>query len=137
MRSRIGEKSENVNASEMVDFGDEPMQTARQIDSGGDGRNADRPRQPPVTALTLDIAEELVERIAERAAELVAERQDARVEEKFVDVTGAAEFLACPRSRIYALVSAGRLPHHRDGSRLLFDRDELREYVHNGGARRP
>jgi hypothetical protein len=24
-----------------------------------------------------------------------------------------------------------------NGSRLLFDRRELREYVHNGGARRP
>jgi excisionase family DNA binding protein len=56
-----------------------------------------------VTALTLAIAEELIERIAKRAA----------------------EFLACPRSRIYALVSARRLPHHHDGSRLLFDRREL------------
>jgi excisionase family DNA binding protein len=90
-----------------------------------------------VTALTLDIAEELVERIANRAAELVAERRGTDRDESFLDVAGAAEFLACPRSRIYALVSARRLPHHHDGSRLLFDRRELREYVHNGGARRP
>jgi excisionase family DNA binding protein len=55
----------------------------------------------------------------------------------FVDVDGAAQFLACPRSRIYALVSARRIPHHRDGSRLLFDLTELRDYVHRGGARRP
>lgn len=40
-------------------------------------------------------------------------------------------------SRIYALVSANRLPHYKDGSRLLFDRTELRRYVENGGARRP
>jgi excisionase family DNA binding protein len=56
--------------------------------------------------------------------------------EGFVDVDGAAEFLACSKSRIYALVSARRIPHHRDGSRLLFDRGELREYVRDGGARR-
>ena len=46
-----------------------------------------------------------------------------------MDVAGAAEFLACGKDRIYALVSARRIPHHRDGSRLLFDRAELREYV--------
>jgi excisionase family DNA binding protein len=81
------------------------MQMVSRVDRECDGQDADRSRRPLVTALTLDIAEELVERIAKRAA----------------------EFLACPRSRIYALVSARRLPHHHDGSRLLFDRRELRE----------
>lgn len=89
-----------------------------------------------MAAVTLDIADEMVERIAERAAELLADRQSAAAG-GYLDVTGAAEFLACPKSRIYALVSARRLPHHHDGSRLLFDRDELREYVRSGGARRP
>jgi excisionase family DNA binding protein len=111
------------------------MQNGRSLDSHCDGRDADR--QPSVTALTLDITEELVERIAERAAELVAERSDTGEDDNFLDVAGAAEFLACPRSRIYALVSARRLPHHHDGSRLLFDRRELRQFVHDGGARRP
>jgi len=50
----------------------QPMQNGLGLDSQCDGRNANQ--QQPVTALTLDIAEELVERIAERAAELVAER---------------------------------------------------------------
>ena len=68
-----------------------------------------------MAALTLDIAEELIERIARRAAELLAERQTAPVEEGYLDVAGAAEFLACPKSRIYSLVSIGRIPHHRDG----------------------
>lgn len=90
-----------------------------------------------MAALTLDIAEELIERIARRAAELLAERQPAPAEEGYLDVAGAAEFLACPKSSIYSLVSVGRIPHHRDGSRLLFDRGELREYVRKGGARRP
>jgi excisionase family DNA binding protein len=50
---------------------------------------------------------------------------------------GASEFLACPSSRVYSLVSARRIPHHRDGSRLLFRRSELDEWVQRGGAKRP
>ena len=90
-----------------------------------------------VADLSLNVADEIVERIAERAADLVAERKVETVADGYLDLAGAADFLACPRSRIYSLVSAKRIPHHRDGSRLLFDRQELREYVHNGGARRP
>lgn len=89
-----------------------------------------------MTAVTLDLGEEMVERIARRAAELLAERESIS-DGGYLDVAGAAAFLACPKSRIYALVSAGRLPHHHDGSRLLFDPVELREYVRKGGARRP
>jgi excisionase family DNA binding protein len=87
-------------------------------------------------ALKFDLPDELVEQIAERAAELLAARRSPEAE-GFLDVMGAADFLACPKSRIYSLVSVGRIPHHRDGSRLLFDRAELRDYVRNGGARRP
>jgi excisionase family DNA binding protein len=75
-------------------------------------------------------------------AQLVAERLSGVAPappepDGFIDVAGAAEFLACPTSRVYSLVSARRIPFHKDGSRLLFDRAELRAYVHNGGARRP
>ncbi len=88
-----------------------------------------------MNALTIDFPRELVEQIAQRAAELLADREGDSG--GFLDVKGAAEFLACPPSRIYALVSARRIPHHKDGSRLLFDRGELRAYVAEGGARRP
>lgn len=87
--------------------------------------------------LALALPDELVETIALRAAELLADRHAEPADAGFLDVTGAAAFLACPRSRVYALVSADRIPHHRDGSRLLFDRSELRTYVAAGGARRP
>ena len=36
-----------------------------------------------------------------------------------------------------AVRAAGRIPHYKDGSRLLFDRGELQEYVRNGGSKRP
>jgi excisionase family DNA binding protein len=82
---------------------------------------------------SLNLPPETVEAIAERAAELVAERQSAPDPDGFLDADGAAEFLACSKSRIYSLVSAGRIPVHRDGSRLLFHRAELRDFVANGG----
>ena len=92
-------------------------------------------RVGPSDPLALSVPPELVEQIATRAAELV----DARhaTEDGYLGVKGAAAFLSCPVSRIYALVSARRIPFHKDGSRTLFDRAELRQYVESGGARRP
>jgi excisionase family DNA binding protein len=55
----------------------------------------------------------------------------------WLTVESAAEHLSCPKSRIYALTSARRIPHHRDGSRVLFDRHELDAWVRGGGATRP
>lgn len=86
--------------------------------------------------VTLALPEDVLDAIARRAVEILAEQAPA-IDTGYLDVDGAAEFLACGKSRIYSLVSAGRLPVHRDGSRLLFDRGELRDYVRAGGARRP
>jgi excisionase family DNA binding protein len=55
----------------------------------------------------------------------------------WLDVEQAAAHLACPKSRLYSLVSARRIPFHKDGSRLLFKRSELDDFVLTGGARRP
>lgn len=83
--------------------------------------------------LQLELTDEQLDAIAARAAALVTPADG----EGFIGVAAAAEFLSCPTSRIYALVNTKRIPHHRDGSRLLFDRQELRDYVRAGGARRP
>jgi excisionase family DNA binding protein len=55
----------------------------------------------------------------------------------WLDVDGAAKHLNCPRSGICSLVSARRIPFHKDGSRLLFDRAELDVWVRAGGGTRP
>ena len=86
----------------------------------------------PTFSFTLD--DSALEALARRAADLARQGME---DQGFTDVPGAADFLACKPDRIYALTSAGRIPVHRDGSRLLFDRRELREYVRNGGAKRP
>lgn len=90
-----------------------------------------------MSGLALELPDELLERLAHRVAALLAEREAPAEAGGYLDVAGAAEFLACGKSRIYALVSAGRIPHYKDGSRTLFDRAELRAFVAAGGARRP
>ncbi len=85
--------------------------------------------------LWIDLPDALVDAVANRVLERLADHQAEPA--GYLDVAGAAEFLSCPTSRIYSLVSAGRIPVHRDGSRLIFDPAELRQYVASGGAKRP
>jgi excisionase family DNA binding protein len=85
---------------------------------------------------TIAASPDLIESVAQRAAELVAERFKAGYE-PWLDVKDAATHIACPVSRIYALVSAGRIPHRHDGSRLLFRREQLDAWIEQGGGRRP
>jgi excisionase family DNA binding protein len=93
--------------------------------------------ETPSVDLSLTLPAEWIEAVAERAAAIVAEQLADQVDTGFLDVAGAAEFLACGKDRVYALVSAKRIPHHRDGSRLLFERAELRAWVAAGGGKRP
>ena len=89
-------------------------------------------------ALFAEMDEETLAALAERLLPFLAVRIDRQSHVvPWLDVGDAAEHLACPRSRIYALVSARRIPHHKDGSRLLFRREELDEWVRLGGGRRP
>jgi excisionase family DNA binding protein len=91
-----------------------------------------------VDALLAELDADALDRLAELLAPRLAERLGKPdTSARWLDVAGAAQHLACPKSRIYALVNAERMPHHRDGSRLLFDRAELDAFVRNGGARRP
>jgi excisionase family DNA binding protein len=88
--------------------------------------------------LALTVPPELLEAVAERAAEMLAERLEVGARpEPWLTVDQAAEHLACPKSRIYALVSARRIPHRKDGSRLLFRASELDAWLDQGGGRRP
>ena len=104
-------------------------------------RGAQPPRTPAPassvgrTKLALELPDDLVEALAVRVAELLAARDHAP--EPWIGVEQAAEHLACPRSRIYALASAGRIPHRKDSARLLFRRAELDDWLEQGGAKRP
>ena len=69
----------------------------------------------------MDIPTELVDAIAERVAAKLA----APASEPWLDVAGAAEYLACPTSRIYDLVAKKQLEVRRDGRRVLTRREWL------------
>ena len=90
---------------------------------------------PIVEALLAELDEDSLDRLADRLRSRLAQPADTHT--RWLDVPGACELLACPPSRIYALKSAGRIPHHKEGSRLLFDRHELEQWVRDGGGKRP
>jgi hypothetical protein len=48
-----------------------------------------------------------------------------------------ANYIGSPRSRVYALVSAMRIPVQRDGSALVARRSELDSWLRSGGGKRP
>ena len=82
-----------------------------------------------VLALAVALTPDQLELLAQRVAAILDDRRDAG----FLDVDGAAEFLSTTPKAIYHQVERGRLPHHRAGGRLLFDRAELRAWVERGG----
>lgn len=49
----------------------------------------------------------------------------------------AAAYLRCSLSRVRKLTSTRDLPHEKDGSRVLYHRDALDQFVRNGGAISP
>ena len=80
--------------------------------------------------LQLTLPDGVIHALAERVAQLL--REDTpntgpceEAGESWLGVQGAAKYLACPVSRIYDLVSLGRLHPHRDGRRLLFRSRDL------------
>jgi len=88
--------------------------------------------------LEVGVPAELVEEIARRAATIAAESLATRPE-PWVDARQAAEHLACKPGRLYALArcTPPRIPHRRDGSRLLFRVSDLDRWLEEGGGRRP
>jgi excisionase family DNA binding protein len=91
-----------------------------------------------VSAISFNVGDELVERIAHRAAELLAEQSDEPAEDGWLrGAERIAAYIDAPRSRVYALVSARRIPVHRDGSALIARRSELDRWLLRGGGLRP
>jgi hypothetical protein len=91
-----------------------------------------------MSPISLNVADELVEQIAHRAAELLTERSEKPVEDGWLrGAERIAAYIDAPRSRVYALASARRIPVHHDGSALIARRSELDQWLLRGGGRRP
>jgi excisionase family DNA binding protein len=77
-----------------------------------------------VTAARIEFGDELLDELADRVAARLAEQVEQRPE-PWLTVDQAAEYLACPVSRIYDLKARGEVEFGKDGSRLLFRREWL------------
>jgi excisionase family DNA binding protein len=71
---------------------------------------------------------ELVDRLARRVADLVAAERSSS---PWMSAPQAAEYLDWPLKRVYNLTSAQSIPHHRQGGRLIFHRDELDAWLND------
>ena len=86
--------------------------------------------------LSFEVPDGLQEAIARRAAAIVATR-DRAAPEPWVGVAEAAAHLACKRQRIYDLVhrkDRTRIPHRKEGGRLLFKLSQLDRWLDSGGG---
>src|SRR6187200_2975311 len=105
----------------------------------GDGSPASPPRivrlrrrsgDTAMDAISVNVADALIEQIARRAAELVAEQSGEPVDEGWLrGAERIASYIDAPRSRVYALVSAKRIPVEHDGSALIARRSELDKWL--------
>ena len=88
-------------------------------------------------ALVQELAENPValDQLADQLAERVAARVGAR--SPWLSADEAASYLSCPLSRVRRLTMTGDLPVHRDGRRVLYRREELDAFIHDGGAVSP
>jgi excisionase family DNA binding protein len=85
-------------------------------------------------ALAQAVLEALDDSALDALAELLAPRLASRLNAPaspgpWLDATGAAEYLATSRDRVYDLVQLRKLSPTRDGRRLLFRRDDLDAYL--------
>lgn len=73
--------------------------------------------------MALYLTDNDVERVARRVAELVWERMDGRPE--LMTTAQCAAWLGITPSAVRTRVSEGRIPAHKHGGRLVFDKNEI------------
>ena len=81
-----------------------------------------------IRSLATPADSELLDQLARRVADLVAVE---RTSSPWMSAPQAAEYLDWPIKRVYNLTSAQSIPHHRQGGRLIFHRDELDAWLND------
>jgi hypothetical protein len=88
-------------------------------------------------ALLAELDDETLDTLAERLAPRLAARTIPSDDGWLRGADKIAGYIDAPRSRVYALTSAKRIPCHRDGSNLIARKSELDAWLLSGGATRP
>lgn len=89
------------------------------------------------SGLNLELPDEFVADLARRVADMIGDRSGPGPE-PWVGVAQAAAHLDCKPQRVYDLVhrqDETRIPHRKEGGRLLFKRSELDRWVEQGRTR--
>jgi excisionase family DNA binding protein len=92
-----------------------------------------------IDALLAELDDQALKVLADKLAPLLADRL-GRLSADDGWLRGAdqiAAYIGAPRSRVYALTSARRLPIQRDGSALVARRSALDDWLRAGGSKRP
>lgn len=77
----------------------------------------------------------VVTRIHPQDVEALADALATRLQPSpWLDAAEAAVRLRCKKRRVYDLVQQNRIPHRREGARLLFRADELDAWLDSGSA---
>lgn len=87
-------------------------------------------------ALIAELDDAALDELAARLAPRLA-RQSGQDDGWLRGADRIAAYIDAPRSRVYALASAGQIPVRRDGSALIARRSELDRWITDGGGRRP
>ncbi len=132
-RARDACRGDRIRAEVVARIGREA--TAPLLDASEAAANLNVP-------LCLDVAfrvsDAQVAQIAQQAAELLLAGEPTAQRDGWLrGAEQIAAYIDCPRSRVYALASAGRLPVERDGASLIARRSELDAWVRGGGGKRP
>jgi excisionase family DNA binding protein len=88
-------------------------------------------------ALISELSEEALDELARLLAPRLAAYTTQPDSGWIRGASAIAEYLGCPRSRVYSLSSAGRIAIERDGANLVARRSDLDAWIHSGGGRRP
>lgn len=90
-------------------------------------------------ALLDDLDDSHLEMLAAKLAPILASRlsTDQATSRWLRGADAIAEYIGAPRSRVYALASARRIPVHRDGSALIALTSDLDQWIRAGGGKRP
>jgi excisionase family DNA binding protein len=84
------------------------------------------------SALIAELDDEALDELARRLAPRLAGLAPAPVEERYLDVDGAAAYVGCGKRRIYDLTTQGRLRVHKFGSLNRYLREDLDAFVAGG-----
>lgn len=55
------------------------------------------------------------------------------IDKKFMDLKSLVQYIPLTKSTIYTMVSKGKIPRHKIGKKLIFDKQEIDDWVMNGG----